>query len=174
MISLQSCLISINSSGYKLLSEKDKSYFIRTAPDRSICNLPPVEKVYFIHGKQLKDCISGQDSSLVYLWAPRCSSSNCLLLSACQDICRLKGYSFYVVAEYIDVPIMKAQNSKDFPMFAINPFYYNTESTGNLRKLFLSDLLDKPYSYKEYGYGRYMIFHSGRLVRVAENITTDL
>jgi hypothetical protein len=175
LLLLPSCImININSSGYSFLNENDKRYIVITTPQSAICDQKNQSAVYAINGLQLKNCLSGNDSAVVYLWAPRCSSPNCLLIPAFHDVCKMKGYQSYVVAEYFDIPVMKAQNNSDKPLLAINSEYYSTERVGKLRKLFLLDLLEKPYSYKEHGYGRYMVFHGDKLVRVVDNIFNEL
>ena len=129
--------------------------------------------IYSINGLQLKKCLAENDTSVVYLWSPRCGSENCILISSCQDYCTKHKYKFYVIAEYYDFPIMEGQNSSVMPMFTINFNYYQTKNYRKNKKLFLNDLISAKFSMKEQGYGRYMIFKSDELIKLKNNLLTE-
>ncbi len=166
-----SCVtISVYNNGYDNLSEKEKEQIELTESNFSICDLLNERIIYSINGLQLKECLEKNDTSVVYIWSPNCGSEDCILVSSCQDYCTEHNYSFYVVAEYYDFPIMEGQNASITPMFTINSQYYQTENSKKNKKLFLNDLISANFSMKEYGYGRYLFFKSDQLIIVKDNL----
>ncbi len=151
-------------NGYKDLTTEEKTNVILLNAKQSICELNQDYKIYGVSGNQLLECLSQNDTSLVYDWAPRCDSEYCVLLSACQDFCSKKGYNLYVVAEYYDMKIMNAQNTIDFPILTANHNYYNEYSINKLKNKFEGELLNGQPLPKESETYRYLFFDGDKLI----------
>ncbi len=151
-------------NGYKKLSEEEKKNIVFVNQDSSICVLQNDYKIYAISGKQLRKCIASNDTSVIYQWGPNCSSSNCILISACQDYCKSKNYKLYVVADYYNMKIMDAQNNSDFPILIANHIYYDKYYAIKLNDLFVYDLLNGQKINKDELYKRFMFFKGSEYI----------
>jgi hypothetical protein len=164
---LSGCMV-VNTAGfyngYKKLSEQAKKSVVLLDKEATINTLKKDTTVYAINGKQLKDCLSSNDTSLVYLWGPHCGSSSCILISSCQDYCTKRGYTLYVVADYYDMEMMSVQNKANTPLLIANHMYYNKYYANKLNGAFQKDLLNG-YSLKgEQEYNRFLFFQKDSLI----------
>ena len=159
IITMSSCFITNTPgfyNGYKNLSENEKSQIIFVNKDSSICDLNE-RKIYSINASQLKECLSKNDTSIVYKWGAKCSSKNCVLIEYLQRYCDKKGYNLYVVADYYHMEEMKIQNVARYPIFIANHIYYNKYYANSLNKKFIKDLLNGS-EIKGEDYYRYLMF----------------
>ncbi len=164
---LSSCFLTNTPgfySGYDRLSDSEKKTIFFTDKDSGICNLDNNDKIYAITGKQLRTCLSKNDTSVVYFWGPNCSSKVCILISACQNYCTLKNYNLYVVADYYDMDKMRNQNVSNFPMLVANQKYYKKEYANGINRRFKKDLLHGEKLKKEDKYDRFLLFKGDKLI----------
>lgn len=98
-------------------------------------------KVYPISGTLLKECLKVSERNLLYLWAPRCKSANCISLSVLQTLCTKEQINLYVIAEYYDGFWMNMNYGLINPILAIDTDYYNSNVTGIYRSRFMQDFL---------------------------------
>ena len=170
---LSSCsIIETNGfyTGYDNLTEAEKKEIVFVNPDSTICSLQQSLKVYAINGLQLRRCLEKNDTSLIYLWGPNCSSNDCILISACQDYCNAKNYKLYVVADYYDVKQMNAQNESNFPLLIANHKYYHKDYANKLNKLFQKDLLGSNTISREDKYKRFLVFKAKKLIDIKQQL----
>lgn len=171
LFTFSSCLIIKTNGfycGYSELSETDKQKIVFVDQNSSICSFVNRDAIYSITGKQLRSCLSKNDTSVVYLWGPNCSSENCILISACQRYCTSKKYNLYVVADYYDMYKMQVQNASDFPMLIANHQYYKKEYANALNRRFKDDLLNAVELKKDEDYHRFLIFKGDELIQSRE------
>ena len=127
---LNSCVIIDTNgfyTGYDKLSEIEKKEIVFVNPDSTLCSLKQSLKIYAISGLQLRSCLEENDTSLIYFWGPNCSSTDCILISSCQDYCTARNYKLFVVADYYDMKQMNAQNESIFPLLIANHNYYGKQ-----------------------------------------------
>ena len=170
-----SCLISIQIKGfnndYKRLTDSQKQNVVFVEEEEKICNLlQDSTKIYAVNGKQLRECLKDNDTSVVYMWGPNCSAEHCILISACQDYCNKHNYKLFVVADYYDMEPMNAQNVAVEPILIANHFYYDRLYANTLRRLFLEDLLQYQPSKEETGWCRFMLFKGDQLIEYRSNL----
>lgn len=71
LLLISGCIVTKTSGfyvGYNQLTDIEKQEVEILDKDSGICNLENKAKVYAINGKQLRDCLENNDTSLVYLW----------------------------------------------------------------------------------------------------------
>jgi len=155
-------------SGYKNLSPAQKQKIKIVSDSTEICNLNNDQIIYSVTATQLLNCLQRNDSSVVYIWGPNCSSKNCILLGAAQSYCDKKNYKLYVVAEYYDMEQIDAQNNTKLPIFSINQKHYKTDYCNKYRKLFTRELV-RNRKIEEDG-SRFFVFRQDNLIRHKENL----
>ena len=168
LLLLSSCIITNTPgfyTGYNRLSDNDKKTIVFVDKDSSINNFVNNEKIYAITGKQLRLCLTKNDTSIVYFWGPNCSSKSCISIAACQNYCTSKNYNLYVVADYYDIQKMQNQNVSNFPMLIANEQYYNKKYANSLNKRFTDDLLNGVNLNKEEQYNRFLYFKGDKLIK---------
>ncbi len=142
--------------GYERLSEKEIEQVVFVNPQETITDRENDQKIYAINGKQLREFISKSDTSVVYIWAPKCHSSVCISLLSCQKYCSDNNYDLVVVAEYYDMEMMELQNHSKSPIFIANHQYYNKRYCPKLTKLFLKELLGPDFGDQKKEMGRFL------------------
>ncbi|MES2513804.1 MAG: hypothetical protein V4580_06640 [Bacteroidota bacterium] len=157
-------------NGYKKLSDEEKKSVVLLKDDDSISQLKKDTTIYAINGKQLKNCLAANDTSVVYLWGPRCSSVSCILISSCQDYCTQRSYKLYVVADYYDIEMMNAQNKANTPLLIANHIYYNRYYAGKLNSAFTSDLLNGTTLRGREQYNRFLFFKGDEFIFSKSNL----
>ncbi len=168
LLLLSSCIITNTPgfyTGYNRLSDKDKKKIVFVNKDSTISTFVNNEKIYAITGKQLRLCLTKNDSSIVYFWGPNCSSKSCISIAACQNYCTSKNYNLYVVADYYDIQKMQNQNVSNFPMLIANEQYYNKKYANSLNKRFMNDLINGVNLNKEEQYNRFLYFKGDKLIK---------
>jgi len=152
-------------TGYNSLNENDKENIVFINNDSSICKLNDHDKIFAVTGKQLRECLKNNDTSIVYIWAPDCHGQSCILVSACQQYCSSKNYKLYVVAEYYSIKKMQLQNVCDFPMLIANQRYYKKEYVDKLYRQFNKDLTDGEILKNEIQYYRFLVFKGDKFIK---------
>ncbi len=174
---ITACIITKTNGfyiGYKELTNIERKDVVFVSPDSNICNLKQNYKIYAITGSQLKNCLTKQDTSIVYLWGPNCSSEHCILISACEDYCIKRKYKLFVVANYYDMQQMHAQNESIFPMLIANHIYYSKRYANALNTLFIKDLLSNNKISKDVQYKRFLVFKSDKLIEAKSNLFNSI
>jgi hypothetical protein len=126
LIVLASCKIEGNFAGlysyYDKAKQSNAALFVETDTVTGECDLiyGREPKVYLINGRQLKECVSGADDALVYIWKLKCSSQFCYSLNRLQNYCDSVGQELFIVAEYYDAETIGLRYSLQHPIFGIN------------------------------------------------------
>lgn len=171
-LAISSC-ISIDgfNMGYKKLNDQEKKDIKFIPLDSAIDSYANSKKILSINGKQLKEHIRNNDTSIVYLWGPNCHSSSCIMLFAFENFCSERNYNLYILAEYYDIDQIKAQSSNlEFPVLIANHKYYNHRYANKVRKLFVDDLLGETKLSKDEKYFRYLIFKGNKLIKAQRKL----
>lgn len=164
VILLSGCFITNTPgfySGYKKLTEEQKSTITFTEEEQ--LNIDDTTKIYAITGTQLSEMLKKNDSTVVYLFSPNCSSINCISIQYANKLCEAKGYQLIVILEYYDFEIFAAQHINNFNSFAINHAYYKTDLVVKYLRLFKADLFGNYKLPKENSYCRFWIFNKDKL-----------
>jgi len=131
------------------------------ADSTAICDLeyPDSPKVFMVNGQQLKECLTGYDNAIVYIWDAHCPAEQCFSPSLLQKYCDEKNVQLFVVAEYYDGPELIQFYEIKRPLFGIDTKYYKADYIDKYRKLFEADLdaVDESYS-------RMLYFKKGKYV----------
>lgn len=155
------------NSGYKRLTadEQKRVCFVSSVeeiPDRND------GRIMAVTAEQLSALLKKNDTTLLYVWSPHCSSSSCVSLKAVQDYCDQANLPLYVLTEYFT----DAFTQNEFlsrPMLSVNEFHYKTSYCNSYMKRFLSELIpdDKRESDSNH---RFLLFSKGSLVQSYEKI----
>lgn len=172
-VSVFGCIITNSPgffSGYDKMDSGQRQNVIFVEDGFDICNIKNDKKIYAITASQLLECLKNNDSTIVYIWSPNCSSKSCVLLDAAQYYCDRNNYFLYVFTEYYDLEKINVQNTAGLSLFSINHKYYKTDYCNKYEKLFTRELTKGREMKKEEEYFRYFLFHKDSLVRKKENL----
>ncbi len=159
------------NNDYKRLSDEEKKSVVFVEESKKICDLPQDSATIFaVNGKQLRECLKENDTSVVYMWGPNCKAEHCILIAACQEYCDTRGYKLYIVADYYEMEVMNAQNVADEPILIANHYYYDRLYANALMRLFRADLLGREPGKEETGWCRFMIFNGDQLMEYRSNL----
>jgi hypothetical protein len=106
------------------------------------------QRFSIINGLQLKQCISSNQQTLLYVWRPNCTTPACIDLNLLQAECKRMNITLYVVAEYYDLKQFTIRYNLEKPIIGIDTYHYQTNFTSKYVKLFLRDVLDYKKSKK--------------------------
>jgi hypothetical protein len=151
-------------SGYKKLlpAEKEKVIFAKAGTE--ICKLPAQENVYAVNAALLSECLSQNDTSVIYIWSPDCHSEVCISVSAARYYCNKNNYKLYVVAEYYDLAKMTAQNAGEGVVYTIDHKYYRTDYCNAYQKRFVTELNKGTRLGKEDKFHRFLFFKKDKFI----------
>jgi len=152
-------------SGYKRLTPAQHAQ-IQFVPTNQ--PVPPQngQLIYAVAARSLLQSMpNGTDTTLVYLWGPRCHSQECASLQSVQAICNQRNYRLYVVAEYYDIEQINLQPRLSNPILAINCRFYQTEYCDKYVRLFSGELRQGIQLADHARYGRYYLFKGNRFVK---------
>jgi len=113
--------------------------------DKDVCNIEnkrDIAKVYITNGLNLKNCIKDFETSVVYIWKPKCSSKICIPLEIIANKCKERNLKLFIVAEYYDSEKMNKTYNMDTPIYAIDTKYYKSNLTTKYLSCFQSDLMN--------------------------------
>lgn len=141
---LVSCKINGTAQGfygYQKVTESIMPDFISPL-DGDICmkELRDTLGVTKINGLDIYRCLIQDERTVVYLWSPKCSSSECISPILLSTLCADLKVKLFIVAEYYDYPIMYANLTKLEPIYGIDQRHYNTNLTNKYKARFLNDL----------------------------------
>lgn len=155
------------NSGYKRLTadEQKRVCFVSSVeeiPDRND------GRIMAVTAEQLSELLKKNDTMLLYVWSPHCSSSSCISLKAVQDYCDQANLPLYVLTEYFT----DAFTQNEFlsrPMLSVNEFHYKTSYCNSYMKRFLSELIPDDIRESDSNH-RFLLFSKGSLVQSYERI----
>ena len=152
------------NSGYENLSRIEKQRVIFIKEGIGVCEFTNSDSIYIITGKDLRSCLSKNDSSIVYTWSPNCSSSSCISLASFHDYCSKYNYNLYIVSDYFDFKQFDGQRLDSIPVFVANFRFYGSNYCNKYNKKFQEDLVNNQRISKENKYGRFLFFKGDSLV----------
>ncbi len=164
---LSGCLITRTPgfySGYKRLTPAEQTQIQFVPPDSTIPALGD-RAIYAVAARSLLQAMHSADTTLVYLWGPRCHSQVCASLQSVQAICHQRGYRLYVVAEYYDMAQISLQPPLQNPLLAVNQRFYQTDYCNKYTQLFSAELRRGAPLPDSTRYARYYLFEGDRFVR---------
>ena len=155
------------NSGYKRLTaeEQKRVCFVSSVEEIPVRN---DGRIMAVTAEQLLALLKKNDTALLYLWSPHCSSSVCVSLKAVQDYCDKAHLPLYVLTEYYTDAFTQIEFLSR-PMLSVNEFHYKTSYCNSYMKRFLSELIpdDKRESDSNH---RFLLFSKGSLVQSYEKI----
>lgn len=164
---LNSCHISGSFKGlysyYNKTKKESPDLLLKSSTD--ICSLTYSSNVYIINGQNLKNCLKQEDKSMVFIWAPKCTSRVCIPLDVVQEYCTKNHITLSVVAEYYDSELMKKVYNIKKPIFGIDTEFYQTSLTDRYLNAFMNDIAQTNYSNK-----RYLYFEKGVLKNMIDEL----
>ena len=118
--------------------------------------------------EKLLEFMASEDSVLVHFWSPNCSAPLCYPLDYVHKAYASTGYTLIIIADYFDMEVINGQSIEglQYPLFAVNGEYYDTDICYKYHERFVADLLkqDKKNIEKFTLYTRHMLFSKGKLV----------
>ena len=164
LVFLTSC-VSVDGlyTGYEHLTEKQKGCVVKY--EGNIDQLQNDGKVYKITVKQLKQYIDKLPLVLIYDYKPKCTGDACVNPTVIETDCQQHGCQFCLVAcdldGIFDTPELQS------PMLFMDNSPYGTRVQQKYERWFLEELTG--HTYKERGYGRYMMFRNGQFAGAYNN-----
>lgn len=124
------------------------------------------------NGKEIKNCLSKYQNSVVYIWTPKCKGKYCYSLNLLQETCNQKGYELFIVAEYFDAYYMSKYYEITHPIIGIDVKFYKTNLTSKYLSKFIFELTDGKYKYdiKNDSYCNFLCFANGELKKTIMSI----
>ena len=155
------------NSGYKRLTAEEQ---------KRICFVSSVEeipdrndgRIMAVTAEQLSTLLKKNDTTLLYLWSPRCSSSSCVSLKAVQDYCDQAKLPLYVLTEYY-TDAFPQNELLSRPMLSVNEFHYKTSYCNSYMKRFLSELIPDDNRESDSNH-RFLLFSKGSFVQSYERM----
>jgi hypothetical protein len=171
-LALTSCIITNTPgfhSGYEKLSavEQERVQFVAIGQPVLETNH---QLIYAVTAKNLLGAMQRGDTTLVYIWSPRCYGRQCASLQSVQSICTKKGYHLYVVAEYYDMEQINLQPLTESPLLTINHLRYKTDFCGKYTRLFTNELRQGKQIPDSIRYARYYLFRGSIFVRAMNSL----
>lgn len=151
-------------SGYKKLAPADQERIRFVAAGQPI-PAASGRLIYAVTGQSLLQALPPHDTTLVYVWGPRCHGQSCASLLSVQDLCTRKSYQLRVVAEYYDMEQINLQPPLAQPLLAVNQQAYKTDYCNKYTQRFVADLTQGAQLPDSLKYARYYMMAGGRLVR---------
>ena len=155
------------NSGYKRLTAEEQK---RVCFVSSVAEIPDRNdsRIMAVTAEQLSALLKNNDTTLLYLWSPHCSSSVCVSLKAIQEYCDQADLSVYVLTEYYTDAFSQIEFLSR-PMLSVNEFHYKTNYCNSYMKRFLSELIpdDKRESDSNH---RFLLFSKGNFVQSYEKM----
>lgn len=137
VLTLTGCRIYAFYSGYKSLTPEEKAYVIDYA---HVDNIEEASngKIYQILSENLKSAMNKYEYNVIYRWATRCPSENCIPPSLAELEAQEKGYKLWVISDYYDKEIIGIDLG--MPIYSIKNSVYHTDFCQKYTSLFLKDL----------------------------------
>lgn len=151
---LESC-ISVNTSGYRQLSEEARNRVLKC--DMPIDSLRHDGFAYQVKVGQIADFISNHTNVIVYEYIPYCSSKYKLSLKDFEAKCLQLGYK--PCAIYTEYYQLFNNESVDCPVLVIDQQVFGTDNVLKYSKAFFDQLTNTKM--KDRGYGCFYVFVNG-------------
>lgn len=151
-------------SGYERLTPAQRTQ-IHFVPVGQAIPPPNGRVIYAVAARSLLQAMPRADTTLVYLWGPRCHSQQCASLQSVQVVCNQRGYQLYVVAEYYDLAQINLQAPLQHPLLAIDHQFYRTNYCPKYSRLFAAELRQGTPLPVDTQYARYYVFTGNRFVK---------
>ena len=166
---LSSCIINIKglTNGYKKLNTDDKKRILFGHKD---CVGQYSDTIYAFNGKDFKNCLISDDTSVVYRWDPNCSSKSCIPLTLTQYYCDKKKYTLYLLLEYFDLPKQKILGSPTKSIIISDFKYYKSNFVDAYTNSFIEDLTSLDKKNTLIRYKRFLFFKNGEFLFAKENL----
>ncbi len=103
--------------------------------------------------------------NVIYIWAIRCPSDNCIPPSIAANEAEEKGYKLWVVLDYYDPQIIGV--NFNMPIYSIKNTIYKTDYCRKYIKSFLKDL---GWEETENEWGRFYLFERDNFVSQKQRI----
>ena len=155
------------NSGYKRLTVEEQK---RVCFVSSVEEIPDKNngRIMAMTAEQLSALLKKNETALLYLWSPHCSSSSCVSLKAVQDYCDQAHLPLWVLTEYY-TDAFPQNEFLSRPMLSVNEFHYKTSYCNSYMKRFLSELIpnnpDQCVSHH-----RFLLFSNERFVQSYDRI----
>ena len=155
------------NSGYKQLTadEQKRVCFVSSVeeiPDRND------GRIMAVTAEQLSALLKKNDTTLLYVWSPHCSSSSCVSLKAVQDYCDQANLPLWVLTEYYTDAFTQIEFLSR-PMLSVNEFHYKTSYCNSYMKRFLSELIPNNTN-QSVPHHRFLLFSNERFVQSYEKM----
>lgn len=172
LVIFQSCIITNTPgfySGYKKLkpTEQERIHFI---PANQIIPDSNKNLIYAVNAQSVLNSIQKKDTSIIYIWGPRCHSRYCLSLQSVQEECNNRGYNLVVVAEYYDTVRFKHRPQLVNPLISINHKYYKTDYCQKYTRLFTDELRQGKQIPDSCNHYRYLVFNGNNFIRMQNTV----
>lgn len=171
LFSFSSCihLASTKYSYENVLSNPAKSN-VHFSGDDSSFHISPLtirEKLFLINGKQLKTYLSNNNSTIVYLYLPYCSSPSQIPIETFKE--RVSHYkSNYIIVLRDITSDFYVNLFHDCNVVGIDYKHYHRTFNENL---FLKDLIGSQNAYK-HRYNTFLLFQREKIISSGNNIDT--
>jgi hypothetical protein len=155
------------NSGYKRLTAEEKKRVCFVSSEEEIPDRND-GRIMAVTAEQLSALLKINDTTLLYVWSPHCSSSSCVSLKAVQDYCDQAKLTLFVLTEYYTDAFTQIEFLLR-PMLSVNEFHYKTNYCNSYMKRFLSELIpdDKRESDSNH---RFLLFSNERFVQSYDRI----
>lgn len=164
---LNSCRFYGLTNDYSTLTNEEKQLIGHCT---SFHNLKP-KKIYVINGEQLRDELSNNDSSMVYIFTNGCPSELCLPMSVYENYAKENNFKLYLIMTGYARLQETLQQKFESPLFAIDYDYYETKYRSRAVRKFENDLRERPLDFKDKNYeGNILFFKKDKLVQVVNEL----
>lgn len=106
------------------------------------------------------------ENNIVYHWATRCSSENCIPPSVAFIGAKKRGYKLWVVLDYYDKQIIGVDF--DMPIYSIKNSLYKTDYCPKYKKLFYNEI---GWIESKDKWGRFLLFRGNQFVGQENSIS---
>jgi len=156
--------MSINSSGYRYLSENEKQHVHKCYT--IVANLADDENTYMVNAGQVKECLAGIKYAVVYSYLHFCRGEHCVSPLKAEELCNEKGYRMLLISgTYEELSLTHGTTS---PSLAIDPEAYGTDNYQKMHRLFYDELTG--VTDKERGIGSFYVFKNGRFIKTYNDL----
>ncbi len=155
-LSLNSCRIIIDNTGFLYLQEEEKK---KVVPCRdAIENLPNDGRIYLVTKEQLQQYLDSRDKVLIYEYRFFCRSEHCVNPAIVEKACKERNIDFCLMAVSYGSILFNLPEMR-MPILSINPEPYGKSIYKECSEKFFNELTNT--TFKTRGYGCYFLFEKG-------------
>lgn len=147
-------------SGFDRLTKTDQEK-IRFMGEEPSLPAASKETISVVNGAQILQKIQqSNQASLLYFWAPFCSSESCIDPSFVLEYCAQNNLELVLIMEYLDSAVLEQWESKNYASYAygVDFRYYKTNYCPKYMKRFKKDLMGPSTAA---GKSRLIVFQKG-------------